>query len=604
MISETFDFILQCGGTYQTSFYPAKNCLQAEVLQNIQYSGSDFKDNKISLHCLSSQADKVAYFETDKIVLVKLGKCFPTLAYACATDSSSEIFEEQLTAMYLRLNNDIADCIKGVFTLVIYDKEKSRIFALSGKSGLYKLHYFHSRGMLLLSSSLDSIARHPVFTAEFNPVALIEQLNFGYPLGKLTLFENVLILDNHSYLSYQLDNEELKVIQYYSFRDKLSETPRLDWAETYRQTPKVFYDIMQQYIIDGCKVNAALTSGFDSRTILSATAQHKEQIQYFSYGISNRSDDVRIPQLIASKLGLNYKWIQFSEAFFKDYDFYANQLLHYTDGSGNLKRCNQMYSQSLLTDFSGTTITGCMGSELLRPNNMMSTNILPKMVKLIYQRRSNTDNISAVLAECPAMLQPGYFSKHREETIQHIKENLSNVMIYDEAYLNLYHFTIRYSLWKFFGQEFHASRIYTTLLSPYADDDFIEFVLKTPVPALNKHAFRRNASDLRMGQKFYTPILQQNLPELMRIETGRGYTPAQLESILFPANIIIPYSLRRINNALFRKAAAFNASEWNKISYKAHPKVFSHEDNIFTQLDSDIVNDSEYSLKKWAMGYL
>jgi hypothetical protein len=604
MASDAFDFFLQTGKLLSGISERQLPELNDKWLQNIKHSRHLFHSDAISFGVYTRDTHAKGFLETDEIIVIKIGRCYPSLDFSTKSRQESEFSALELAAHYKEYKASFAEFIKGIFVLVIYDKINKSLFALSGKSGLLKLYYHFSNESLLLSTNLDTIAKHPALKTELNPIALIEQLKFGYPLSNLTLIKDISILDNHSFLTYDNKTAKLSITEYYSFADKLRESGTLSWSETYRQTPAIFNSIMDQYLQGGEPLNSALTGGFDSRTILSSTFKHKDRIQYFSYGAVKSSDDIRIPQTIAGKLSLNYRWIRLGKEFLADYDYYANQLLYFSDGSGNLKRCNQMYSQSLLSNNSGVCITGCMGSELLRPNNMMSTNISSEMARLIYQDNHSRKTVSEVMATCPEMLQPEMFAKYKDEAIQHAFDNLKSVMLFDKAYLNLYHFTIRYSLWKFFGQEFHASRIYSILLSPYIDDDFVEFILKTPVPSLNKHAFRRNAADLRKGQLFYTPVLKQNLPELMHMETGRGYSPAQLESPLYPLNIILPFAIRRIHNTYFRRKTAFNAVEWNKISYKANPPVFTHSDGLFRELNPNHVKDNEYSLKKWAMDYL
>jgi hypothetical protein len=604
MASEVFDLFLQTSRGIESDLKPDIPDINETLLKNIPYKKQVLQHNKISIRLYCSQTTANSYHNSENYTVIKIGRCYPNMELTSVSAYKSELMADDLEAIYKDKQASIADSIKGIFILVIIDKTLNCIYALSSKSGLLKLYYYFSRGTLLLSSTLDTIARHQLCKPEINTVALIEHLKFGYPLGESTLFKGISILDNHSWLFFDNEESKLSITKYYSFSDKLSDTSKLSWAETYNLTPEIFNRVADMYFAGKEQVNSALTGGFDSRTVLSSSVKHTDKIQFYSYGAKLQSDDVRIPKSIAQKLGLNYKWVEFKPDFFDDYDYYANQLLYFSDGTGNLKRCNQMYTQSVLSEHSNLCITGCMGSELLRPNNMMSTNIMPNMANLVYRDKPDIKRIADVMLDCPELLQKDLFLKHKQDVIEHIYNQINSVMLYNQAYLNLYHYTIRYSLWKFFGQEFHASRIYSTLLSPFIDDDFVEFILKTPVPSLNKNAFQRNASDLRKGQLFYTPILKQNLYALMNIETGRGYTPGQLESSLFPLNIIVPYALRRFRNAVFNRKAAFDSAEWNKISYRAHPEVFERSDDYFMKLNSNSVRDSDYSLKKWIMDYL
>ncbi len=595
-----FDLFIGINKTQQTAYHVG---ICRDFLRGIPNQIEQKQTDGILFYVTGFDNESPLIFENDRYTIIKVGRIFPNFSLQAESSYKNELTHQDLADIYKLYQTDIIRKIKGLFVLTIYDKENKCLTAFVNKSGLFKLNWYHRGDNLMLSTNLDSIIKN-LSKAEPDHVAIMEQMLFGYPLGDLNIVEDVHVLDNHSFLQYSLASNETKVVPYYNLSDFLGKTGKYNWEQTYRDTPDIFNQITDMFLANDEPINASLTSGFDSRTLLSRNIAHKNRIKYYSYGATEHSDDVAIPRIMARKLNLDYTWIEFGSDYFSDYDYYANQLMYLTDGIGNIKRSNQMYSHLKLAPMARVCHTGYIGSELLRPNNMMDTNILPAMVDIVYKDRISDTDISSALSKLPLSVQPSFKEEVSARACDHIRRNLSEVMIYDQPYLNLYYFTIRYSLWKFFGQEFHASRVFTTVLSPYIDDDFVEYILQTPVPTLNKHAFKRNTHDLRKGQMFYLPILKHNYPKLMHMVTGRGYSPGQLVSPFYPVNIAIPFLYKRTLYKSLYKHAAYHASDWNKISYKAHSEVFSAQTPFFRELGDSPTLSAEYSLKKWLMDYL
>ena len=53
-----------------------------------------------------------------------------------------------------------------------------------------------------------------------------------------------------------------------------------------------------------------------------------------------------------------------------------------------------MYSKKLLSEYARFNVIGAIGSELLRPNNGLDTNILPAMKDIVFQKAISKDRIS------------------------------------------------------------------------------------------------------------------------------------------------------------------------------------------------------------------
>ena len=599
-----FDFVLKYSETFSQDKYKEQSSDKIKYLSNCDYSVNYFTDKRFKGVLYAWDESFQCHKTKNDITLFKTGRCYPNFLLESLIGNSKELDIDDLINLYEKYNTKIIEYVKGIFHLVIYDKHINKIFAFVSRSGLYKLFYYQKEGELILSTTLDSIAKDSSYAGSINKIAMLEQCIFGYPLDHLSLLDDILILDNHSFLSFDCKSNEFETIKYYKMEKLLLDKPEMNWNETYQLTPSIFNRVVDQYTSNSEKISSAFTAGFDSRTILSRTIRHKDRMLYYSYGATEEGSEVRVPMKISKKLNLNYQWIKLQKEFVENYDFFANQLLFFTDGSGNVRRSHHMFSHKQLSSFARLNLMGYGGSELLRPNNDMNTGILAPMVEIVYKTKLSKDSIVKAIPETLPLINDEFYLKYKAELIEHIYKSLQQYMLYDLAYLNLYLFTIKYSFSTFFSQEVHAARIHDNVLNPYIDDDFIEFILKTPVPFSNEHAFERNAKDLRTGQLFYLPILEKNYPALAKFKTGRGYSPKQLKSLFYPFNIALPYFVHRFRNKVWKKHANYHASLWNQKTYQENVQLCKSENNIFKSIHLLNPNPADYSLKKFLSGYM
>lgn len=599
-----FDFIVEIATSEvrkQIKEYSAKKLCYFKEMNIISEShSSDF----FSYIGYSHDYRDASFFENETRIIVVAGKVYPTNRAQDTYGKNSQLSLNEVSEFYDLHNSVIVDYIKGNYVLIVWNKIEKHIFASVGKSGLFKLYYLQTQHGVIFATTLDSIAQHPLYKKEINYIAVYETLLFGYPLGSITYCDGIELLDNYSYINFNAQEHKLDLVPYYDLADKLQESPSYNWKETFEQTPKLFNKSVDVITRGESRINAALTGGFDSRTILSRLGEYSGEVQFYSWGATKQSLDVSIPESICKKLGLDYKWVQLGAAFLSDYGKYADMLLFFTDGLGNIKRCNQMYSHYQLSSYSRLNLTGAIGSELLRPNNGLDTNIYPAMKDLIFFDTFDINRLESYEYHVSNLLSPDLIHSIKSDVMDHISSELHKFMRYKEPHLNLYNYTLSQSLWKFFGQEFHAARVFEFVVTPYSDDDLVEFIVQTPVPSLNKHAFERNAKDLKAGQLFYLPIIDKNMPQLLDVPTTRGYTPRQLRSKFYPINILIPFIFSRLYSKHFVGKASYNAKDWNKIEYNTNLNVLKYSDKELKHLEIDNFMDAEYSLKKWIMNIM
>jgi len=537
------------------------------------------------------------------IQLLVLGQVFFRLDSPYVKIPLADVLKE-VVSLYQRKGNAVSKFIKGNYILFFFNKEQQSLEIITSKSCFYDLYFAKWNGTYCFSTSLENVLAIDSGLKSINPISLIEHNIFDYPLGNKCLYDKVNWLAQGS--TFFVSKERFKVQPWFDWKKELVDARQnYNWTETHKLTPDLFNGILAQQIEGKNSAISAFTSGFDSRTVL-AGLQHLnfKNVTYYSWGKTG-SNDVEIPKSIAKELSLQYQPLYMDDNFLNEYITRTGEAIRCSDGRASLRRANHFYSYRKLSQFSHINFTGLFGSEVLRPISAIGHTFNRNFLNIFLSKEPVEEIKKIYTAEQDkGYLQKQFFAKHEEDFIadtllyfKELKENLPD-------YLALYYFHLKEGFIKYFGHEVHGTRFYVTTYSPYIDDEFIEFILKTPVLALNKKSFelnfRKDLWNTRQGQLFYLPIIQKDAPELMKMKTGRLFSPEQLISSLYPLSIIPALIRFRLASA---KSRSFGSEDWVKIFNKQNEKLALLSDNVFAVLPKYDKTSFENYAKQMSIRY-
>lgn len=578
-----FDFVIHITKEHLPEKVRFNSVLTKNYLVNILYSEELYQGAHFKLSALVHEdANEQFQFIENEIAVFVLGNAYTTKAFSATLNSKPHRVEPQeVLKMYKDQGKSFINNLKGIFTILVLDEVNGYYQIFSSRNALYDTYYLEGPDFLIASSSIEAILKYPGITPEIDPIAIIQHSIFDYPLGEKTLFSNVSILPASTCLSYNL--KSIKLFKYFDYLPCLKLDSTLNWKETYAQTPSRFNEAIDLIIEGKNKLCASLTSGFDSRTNLSRLYNSGKDILYYSWGMPG-SVEIQIPQRIASETGIHYEPVYLDTEFEKSYDYFGKQAIMWSGGKGTIRRANHTFGYSRLFNHSHSVITGLFGSELLRPANAVGHIFNQAFIDVLYAEQQQSKLLELFDNENKkGFLQPIMLSRYKEIFLQETLAYFAGFNKVGEKYMQLYYFTLTEGFRKYFGHEINGCRPYVEILSPYIDDDFVEFILSTPIPSLNKYAFKRNPRSLKRGQSFYLPIIEKNFSKLMKIPTGRFYSPAQLKSLFFPFSILPGY----IRHMKRRKADdTFDTHRWNNIFLKNNQETLNYKDEFLKCLDN------------------
>lgn len=610
-----FDFVAVLGKNKKLNISSEINTYN-KFLKNIDYRKKFFKSDYYELLALSYPDNDKYFFSNSSADVFLMGKVYTNNKYyECFNAKHLEIYSEEISELYENYKKDFIDYIKGIFVIIIVDKIDNVILVYNARAGLFNIYYSQLANSVLISTNPEIILKYPELNTDIDVISVIEYSVFDYPLGSNNLFKSLKKISGGEYLEYQNDNSAIS--RYYDYNDLINKKSDLNWDDTYEISKDIFNSILDCYIKNYNKILAGLTSGFDSRTNLSRLINAGKNILFYSWGMS-KSIEIRIPEMISDKLNINYRPIYLEEEFEENVDYFAKQALMWSGGTGTVRRANHTFGYSKLFGHSNLNITGLFGSEIIRPTNAVGHIFNRNFVRVLFSE--NIPDELNKLYNCEIMfgfLKENLLKKEKNNFMDRAVDYFNELKDKREKYQQLYYFSFNEGFSKYFGHEITGCRQYLNIVSPYIDDDFVEFIFRTPIPQLNEYAFKRNFDSLKKGQLFYLPIIKKNYPPLMKIKTGRNYTPAQLISVLYPVNIIPGYIRKEFRK---KRNDTFNTKKWNNILFKDLETV-KYDDDIFNSMVS-LMNSvprnyensleenwdnklaKQYSLKYWIMNFI
>ena len=220
---------------------------------------------RLSIIDISSQGDQPIFNEDKSLVLVFNGEIYNYLdireeliraGHTFTTNTDSEV----LIHGYEQYGTKLLGKLRGMFSFVIWDKNKQELFGARDFFGIKPMYYAIMGESFMFGSEIKSFLEHPDFKKELNEAALENYLTFQYSPTKETFFKNVYKLMPAHYFIYSGGKLEIK--RYWDINFDADDKPDLKkWVNDISDT---FRGSVQAHKIADVEVGSFLSSGVDS----------------------------------------------------------------------------------------------------------------------------------------------------------------------------------------------------------------------------------------------------------------------------------------------------------------------------------------------------
>lgn len=265
-----------CGIVGFTNNIDDSNIVIGKMMDRIKHRGPDAEGKyvdgdialghrRLSIIDVSSQGDQPLFNEDGSVVLVFNGEIYNYMdireklvaaGHKFKTNTDSEV----LIHGYEEYGEKLLDLLRGMFSFVIWDKNKKQIFGARDFFGIKPLYYAQMNGTFMFGSEIKSFLAHPNFKKELNEKVLENYLTFQYSPTEETFFKNVNKLMPAHYFTYR--DGKLNIKRYWDVHFNADEKPDLN--EWVNRISDKFHESVEAHKIADVEVGSFLSSGVDS----------------------------------------------------------------------------------------------------------------------------------------------------------------------------------------------------------------------------------------------------------------------------------------------------------------------------------------------------
>ncbi len=202
---------------------------------------------------------------------------------------------------------------KGMFAFAIYDSKLNTLTLGRDRMGEKPLYYGWQGDSFVFASELKALKVHPDFLNIVNRKALTDYLKYSYVPGIQCIFDGIKKLEPGSLLNLSLEDQNLKIENYWDLTAVISESKNLEYdgnIEDALNTLEMHLSkSIKKQMLSDVPLGAFLSGGVDSSTVVSLMqSQSDKPINTFSIGFDIKGfNEAEHAKSVASHLGTNHK---------------------------------------------------------------------------------------------------------------------------------------------------------------------------------------------------------------------------------------------------------------------------------------------------------
>lgn len=155
--------------------------------------------------------------------------------------------------------------LKGMFSFVIWDAKKQKIFAARDRFGIKPMVYSYDGKQLVFASEIKAIAANPDFNAEISNEGMADFFTYSYVPYDLTIYRYAHKLSPAHYMVVDVSSFDFEVKPYWSLESSAIE---IESKEAVERTHELIRQATREHLIADVPVGLFLSGGYDSGTLL------------------------------------------------------------------------------------------------------------------------------------------------------------------------------------------------------------------------------------------------------------------------------------------------------------------------------------------------
>lgn len=176
----------------------------------------------------------------------------------------------------------------GMFALALWDKERKELLLARDRYGIKPLYYVQVGSKFLFGSEIKAILADPAYRTAMDHDGLLEYLTFQNFFTDRTLFKDVRLLPQGSYMRVSAPGGAAASVKYWDYLFEEPQSPADD-EEYVEELDRLFSQAVSRQLISDVDVGTYLSGGMDSGAITALAARQLPYIKSFTCGFDLNS---------------------------------------------------------------------------------------------------------------------------------------------------------------------------------------------------------------------------------------------------------------------------------------------------------------------------
>ena len=182
------------------------------------------------------------------------------------TNSDTEV----IVHGYEEYGTDVFNKLRGMFGIIIYDKNKNIFLGARDYFGIKPVYYYKNKDVFMVGSEIKSFLSHPDFKKELNKKVLSLYLSYGTNHMEETFFNNTFKLKPGHFFIYS--DGDLEIKQYHKLKYEKEENTYQYYENLVKETIE---SSIKYHQISDVEVGCYLSGGVDSSYVVSMVKPDK-----------------------------------------------------------------------------------------------------------------------------------------------------------------------------------------------------------------------------------------------------------------------------------------------------------------------------------------
>jgi asparagine synthase (glutamine-hydrolysing) len=178
--------------------------------------------------------------------------------------------------------------LNGMFAFAVWDRDTRTLTVARDRFGVKPVYYTEANGTFLFASEIKGLLAHGALSASLDHESLAEYLTFQNFFTDRTLFRNVRLLPQGSYMQVRPGSGASRAVPYWDYHFEEPEGP-IDDDERVDRLDQLFQQAVSRQLVSDVDIGAYLSGGMDSGSITALAARQLPYMRTFTVGFDLNS---------------------------------------------------------------------------------------------------------------------------------------------------------------------------------------------------------------------------------------------------------------------------------------------------------------------------